>query len=75
MDSPFRQKTKSVFCACAVTSEDMYRKGCLDQFGKFVMKHAAVLGGAGVGIVFIQLLGVVLACLLAKHIRTNYESV
>jgi hypothetical protein len=42
------------FDICNTTSEDVYHKGCLDQFGKFVMKHAAVLGGAGVGIAFIQ---------------------
>jgi hypothetical protein len=32
----------------------MYHKGCLEEFGKFVMNHAAVLGGAGVGIAFVQ---------------------
>jgi hypothetical protein len=32
----------------------MYPKGCLELFGTFVMNHAAVLGGAGVGIAFIQ---------------------
>lgn len=36
------------------TASDMYKNGCLEQFGKFVMKHAAVLGGAGIGIAFIQ---------------------
>jgi len=60
---------------CNTNTSDKYTKGCLEQFGTFVMNHAAVLGGAGVGIAFIQLLGVVLACLLARHIRTNYESV
>lgn len=57
------------------TTSVVHTKGCLQEFGRFVMNHAAVLGGAGVGIAFIQLLGVVLACLLARHIRTNYESV
>ena len=41
------------FDNCTTTS-DMYPKGCLEQFGAFVMNHAAVLGGAGVGIAFIQ---------------------
>jgi CD63 antigen len=59
---------------CNTTSK-MYTVGCLEKFGTFVMNHAAVLGGAGIGIAFIQLLGVVLACLLARHIRTNYENV
>ena len=60
---------------CNTTSPNMYPKGCLEQFGTFVMNHAAVLRGAGVGIAFIQLLGIVLACLLARHTRTHYESV
>jgi len=60
------------FC---MTTSKVYLDGCLDRFGTFVMNHAAVLGGVGVGIAFIQLLGVVLACLLARHIRSNYESV
>lgn len=60
---------------CNTTTPYLYKDGCLEQFGKFVMKHAAVLGGAGIGIAFVQLLGVVLACLLARHIRTNYETV
>jgi len=32
----------------------MYTVGCLEKFGTFVMNHAAVLGGAGIGIAFIQ---------------------
>jgi hypothetical protein len=32
----------------------MYREGCLEKFGTYVMDHAAVLGGAGIGIAFIQ---------------------
>jgi hypothetical protein len=36
------------------TTSNPYPRGCLDQFGAFVMNHAAVLGGAGVGIALIQ---------------------
>jgi hypothetical protein len=39
---------------CNTTSGNVYLKGCLEQFGTFVMNHAAVLGGVGVGIAFIQ---------------------
>lgn len=60
---------------CDIHSKGFHHEGCLKKFGKFVMDHAAVLGGAGIGIAFIQLLGVILACLLARHIRKNYESV
>jgi hypothetical protein len=36
------------------TATVTYLKGCLEQFGAFVMNHAAILGGVGVGIAFIQ---------------------
>jgi len=39
---------------CNTASGNKYLVGCLDRFAIFVMNHAAVLGGAGVGIAFIQ---------------------
>lgn len=60
---------------CTNSSTHVFPEGCLEKFGEYVMDHAAVLGGAGIGMAFIQLLGVVLACLLARHIRKNYETV
>lgn len=49
--------------------------GCLGKFEQFVMKNVAIVGSIGVGIAFIQVIGVLLASLLAKAIRTEYESV
>jgi hypothetical protein len=45
----------------------MYPKGCLEQFGTFVMNHAAVLGGVGVGIAFIQVKSFSVHGVLKKH--------
>jgi hypothetical protein len=39
---------------CDTHSKGLHREGCLKKFGEFVMDHAAVLGGAGIGIAFIQ---------------------
>jgi hypothetical protein len=39
---------------CNTHSKDLHYEGCLKKFGEFVMGHAAVLGGAGIGIAFIQ---------------------
>jgi hypothetical protein len=39
---------------CDTHSKDLHHEGCLKKFGEFVMDHAAVLGGAGIGIAFIQ---------------------
>lgn len=62
-------------CTANTTTTTIHPSGCLPALGRFVNEHAAVLGGVGIGIGFIQLLGVVLACLLARHIRSNYENV
>jgi hypothetical protein len=32
----------------------VFAEGCLEKFGEYVMDHAAVLGGAGIGMAFIQ---------------------
>jgi hypothetical protein len=39
---------------CTTNTTNHYSDGCLKAFGKYVMDHAAVLGGAGIGIAFIQ---------------------
>jgi hypothetical protein len=39
---------------CYANSSNVYGDGCLKRFGTFVMDHAATLGGAGIGIAFIQ---------------------
>jgi hypothetical protein len=39
---------------CNTLSKGLHREGCLKKFGIFVMDHAAMLGGAGIGIAFIQ---------------------
>ncbi|XP_049807583.1 23 kDa integral membrane protein-like isoform X1 [Schistocerca serialis cubense] len=52
-----------------------YDKGCMDALEKLISHHAVVLGGVGIGIAFVQLVGVILACCLAKSIRKEYETV
>jgi len=49
------------------TTSNKYPKGCLEQFGTFVMNHAAVLGGVGVGIAFIQVKSFSVHDVLKKH--------
>jgi hypothetical protein len=39
---------------CNINSTHIYQEGCLKKFGIYVMDHAATLGGAGIGIAFIQ---------------------
>jgi hypothetical protein len=49
-----RSQTVVGFDNCTTASPNRYLKGCLEEFGAFVMKHAAVLGGVGIGIAFVQ---------------------
>ncbi|XP_043481938.1 CD63 antigen-like [Leptopilina heterotoma] len=49
--------------------------GCLNAFGNFVKGHAVQLGGAGIGIAFVQILGIWFSIILAKSIRSSYETV
>jgi hypothetical protein len=39
---------------CYTNSSNVYEDGCLKKFGTYVTDHAATLGGAGIGIAFIQ---------------------
>lgn len=52
---------------------DHWTKGCYEQGEKYVKDHMAEIGGVGVGIAFIQLLGIVFAILLCRSL--DYEKV
>nr|AJF38198.1 cd63 [Locusta migratoria] len=52
-----------------------FTNGCVESLENFITHRAVVLGGVGIGIAFVQLVGVILACCLAKSIRKEYETV
>jgi len=56
-------------------SDAVYKTGCVDSFKAFVAKQVEYVGGVGIGIAFIQLLGIVFSCLLAHSIKKEYETV
>jgi len=56
-------------------TEKLYTVGCKDAFTKFLKKNMITIGGVAIGIAFIQLLGIVFACLLMKAIKGEYEVV
>lgn len=56
-------------------AETVYAKGCKDQVVDFVKSNMILVGGVAIGIAFIQLLGIVFACLLMKAIKGEYEVV
>ncbi|XP_049807582.1 CD63 antigen-like [Schistocerca nitens] len=62
--------------SCNVTmAEEHHIRSCHVAVQESVIANAVTLGGVGVGIAFIQLLGIILSCCLAKSIRKHYESV
>ncbi|XP_011306307.1 CD63 antigen [Fopius arisanus] len=61
--------------SCTVDSKTLYKIGCLHSFGSFIKGHAVQLGGAGLGIAFIQGVGIWFSIYLARAIKMNYETV
>lgn len=53
----------------------VYIQGCKNKFVDWGKKNIYSLGGAGVGLAFVQVLGIVLACCLARTIKKEYEIV
>jgi len=56
-------------------SKKLYGDGCQDKLVEFVKENMILIGGVALGIAFIQLLGIVFACLLMKAIKGEYEVV
>ena len=59
---------------CSLTSA-MVHQGCYNKFLSFVKSHAMQLGGVGLGIAFVQAMGICFSVFLARSIRNSYESV
>ena len=49
--------------------------GCLNIFSTKIMDNIGVVGGVGIGIGFLQLVGMLFACFLANTIKKEYETV
>lgn len=60
---------------CTLDSHSLHTSSCVKAMGDVVVKNAVLLGGVGIGIAFIQFLGIILACCLARSIRNHYETV
>ncbi|XP_043603809.1 CD63 antigen-like isoform X2 [Bombus pyrosoma] len=59
---------------CSLTSAVVHQ-GCYNKFLSFVKSHAMQLGGVGLGIAFVQAMGICFSVFLARSIRNSYESV
>ncbi|KAK0160763.1 hypothetical protein PV328_008134 [Microctonus aethiopoides] len=57
------------------TVETARKEGCLGKLSSSIKAHATELGGAGIGIAFVQAIGIWFAIYLARAIRLSYETV
>ncbi|KAH8358052.1 hypothetical protein KR084_001209 [Drosophila pseudotakahashii] len=55
----------------ALGKDKYFQDGCVGKLKNRIEKNAIILIGVGIGIAFIQILGIVLACYLANSIRTE----
>ncbi|KAK5645240.1 hypothetical protein RI129_006540 [Pyrocoelia pectoralis] len=60
---------------CDSSTQTLFRNGCVTEFGKFVEDHALSIASGGLALAFIQLLGIIFSCYLAKQIKMSYETV
>uniref|UniRef100_A0A646QC03 Tetraspanin n=1 Tax=Hemiscolopendra marginata TaxID=943146 RepID=A0A646QC03_9MYRI len=66
---------KEESAGCALDKHNLNTKGCYDKFKNAVVKYAGIIGGIGIGIAFVQIIGIVCACCLASAIKREYEIV
>ncbi|XP_076350702.1 CD63 antigen-like isoform X1 [Tachypleus tridentatus] len=55
--------------------EKHYQTGCVDKLAKFVEDKILIVGGVGVGIAFVQVIGIIFSFCLARAIKKEYEVV
>lgn len=53
----------------------VYTSGCTDKMEDWLKGKVAIIGGVGIGLAFVQVVGIMFACCLARAIRKEYEVV
>jgi len=48
-------------------------EGCVKGLEKFLKDHLLIVGGVGIGVAFIQLIGIIFACCMMRSIKKEYE--
>ncbi|OAD56669.1 CD63 antigen, partial [Eufriesea mexicana] len=59
---------------CTLDSKTLHG-GCYNKFASVIKSHALQLGGFGIGIAFVQAIGIWFSIFLAKSIKNSYEVV
>jgi len=59
-----------------MAAKKIYTNGCHGSLVAFMKKNAYYIGAVGIGIAFVQLIGIVLACVFAHNLRrSSYDQV
>ncbi|XP_060529013.1 CD63 antigen-like [Cylas formicarius] len=61
--------------SCTLDSPDYYKDSCVTKLKEYLVMYASVIGAVGLGIAGGQMFGIIFACVLARHIRKEYETV
>jgi len=62
-------------CGINQAASIFHEDGCADGFVKKVENNVWTIGGVGIGLAFIQIIGIMLSCCLARAIKKDYAVV
>lgn len=68
-------KTTCTGTQADVNAGNIYEIGCLDSFVNWVKDRIFIIGGVGIGLAFVQIVGILFACCLARALKKEYEVV
>lgn len=54
---------------------NIFNKGCANEVEGWLKGNVSIIGGVGIGLAFVQIIGIIFACCLARAIRKEYEVV
>ncbi|XP_048757158.1 CD63 antigen-like [Ostrea edulis] len=54
---------------------NIYTEGCLTKFENYVKDNIFIVGGVGIGLAFVQIVGILFAFCLARALKKEYEVV
>ncbi|CAL8261725.1 unnamed protein product [Merluccius merluccius] len=62
-------KTPIAYCGRRDHPSNIYKGGCIAKLEEFILSQLHILGAVGIGIAFIQLLGMMLTCCLYQNLK------
>ncbi|KAI8492971.1 cd63 antigen [Branchiostoma belcheri] len=71
----FDVKNPDDTCGLNTDTTKINQEGCLLKLEDWLAHNILIIGGAGIGIAFIQVVGIIFACCLMRSIKQEYEVV